>query len=59
MKRRKRLAVMVMGDALGGRFLREHSFLPELEYRASLRTVLGFSCACQPTLLSGKMPAEN
>lgn len=59
MKKRRRLALMVMVDALGGRFLREHGFLPELEYRASLRTVLGFSCSCQPTLLSGKMPSEN
>ena len=57
--KRRRMALMVMVDALGGRFLREHDFLPELEYRASLRTVLGFSCACQPTLLSGKMPAEH
>ncbi len=58
MKRRK-IALMVMVDALGGRFLRGHNFLPEMQYRASLRTVLGFSCACQPTLLSGKLPAEN
>lgn len=57
--KRRRMALMVMVDALGGRFLRENSFLPELEYRASLRTVLGFSCSCQPTLLSGRMPAEH
>lgn len=59
MIKRRRVALMVMVDALGARFLRDHRFLPELEYRASLRTVLGFSCACQPTLLSGKMPAEH
>ncbi len=56
---KRKMALMVMVDALGGRFLREHNFLPELEYRASLRTVLGFSCACQPALLSGKNPSEN
>lgn len=57
--KRRRLGLFIMVDALGSRFLRDHEFLPELEYRAGLRTVLGFSCACQPTLLSGKMPHEH
>jgi predicted AlkP superfamily pyrophosphatase or phosphodiesterase len=57
--KRHRLGLFVMVDALGHRFLRDHSFLPELEYRAGLRTVLGFSCSCQPTLLTGKLPREH
>jgi hypothetical protein len=57
--KRKRVALFVMIDALGAEHLRTREFLPELPYRAALRTVLGFSCSCQPTLLSGKLPAQH
>ena len=55
----RRLGVFVMIDALGFNFLREHEFLPELEFRVGLRTVLGYSCACQPTILTGRLPHEH
>lgn len=54
--KQRRLGVFVMIDALGFRFLREHEFLPELDFRVGLRTVLGDSGACQPTLLTGRLP---
>ena len=53
------LALFIMVDALGARFLREQEFLPELEFRASLRTVLGYSCSCEPTILTGRLPREH
>lgn len=53
------LALFLMVDALGARFLREHEFLPELEFRSSLRTVLGYSCSCEPTILTGRLPREH
>lgn len=56
---RRRMGFFVMVDALGYNFLRTHEFLPELEYRVGLRTVLGYSCANQPTLFSGKLPHEH
>jgi len=57
--KRPRVSLFIMIDALGAQFLRRHAFLPEMEFRGSLRTVLGYSCACEPTLLSGKLPQEH
>lgn len=51
-----RVALFVFVDALGFNFLREREFLPEFGFRAGLRTVLGYSCACHPTLFSGELP---
>jgi hypothetical protein len=55
----ERVALYVFVDALGFNFLREREFLPEFGYRAGLRTVLGYSCACHPTLFSGNPPHEH
>lgn len=55
----ERVALFVFVDALGFNFLRSREFLPEFGYRAGLRTVLGYSCACHPTLFSGRMPHEH
>lgn len=57
--KQRRLGVYVMIDALGFRFLRDHEFMPELEFRVGLRTVLGYSCACQPTIFTGRMPHDH
>ncbi len=57
--KQRRLGVYVMIDALGFGFLRENRFLPELEFRVGLRTVLGDGYACRPTLLSGRLPHEH
>jgi predicted AlkP superfamily pyrophosphatase or phosphodiesterase len=56
---RRRIGIYVMIDALGINYLRSHEFLPEFDHRVGLRTVLGYSCSCQPTLLSGKLPREH
>jgi predicted AlkP superfamily pyrophosphatase or phosphodiesterase len=57
--KRDRVAVFVFVDALGFNYLRSHEFLPEFEFRAGLRPVLGYSCACHPTLFSGRMPHDH
>lgn len=54
-----RVALFVFVDALGFEFLRQRDFLPEFGFRAGLRTVLGYSCACHPTLFSGRMPHDH
>ncbi|RKZ11009.1 hypothetical protein DRQ32_06570, partial [bacterium] len=55
----ERVALFVFVDALGFNLLRSREFLPEFEFRAGLRTVLGYSCACHPTLFSGRMPHDH
>jgi hypothetical protein len=54
------IAVFALLDALGWSYIRDRSFLPELDAtRTSLRTILGFSSAAIPTIISGLMPAEH
>ncbi len=55
----KRLTLAVLIDAFGHDLLQEHEFLPELADRRPLRTVLGFSSAAIPTLLTGRWPDEH
>jgi hypothetical protein len=52
-----RLSVFVLVDALGWKLVQGHDFLSDmLPYRYPVRTVLGFSSAAIPTILSGEMP---
>ncbi|HXM97462.1 MAG TPA: alkaline phosphatase family protein [Candidatus Dormibacteraeota bacterium] len=52
------LAVFVLIDALGWRYLEDREFLNDiLPYRVPLQTVLGFSSGAIPTILTGKPPA--
>ncbi len=56
----RRTHVFVLIDALGWRLLEERDFLPEyLPYREPLRTVLGFSSAAIPTILTGEPPRRH
>ncbi|MFH1680891.1 MAG: hypothetical protein ABIH26_09645, partial [Candidatus Eisenbacteria bacterium] len=55
----KRVTIAVLIDAFGWDVLGAHPFLPELEHRKPLRTVLGFSSAALPSLLSGRWPEEH
>ncbi len=57
--KQRRIGVYVMIDGLGFAFLRENELLPEFEFRVGLRTVLGDSHACAPTLLTGRLPHEH
>jgi type I phosphodiesterase/nucleotide pyrophosphatase len=56
----RRIHLCVLIDALGWRLLEGQDFLFDLlPYRIPLRTVLGFSSGAIPTILTGRLPAEN
>ncbi|MDX6765628.1 MAG: alkaline phosphatase family protein [Candidatus Methylacidiphilales bacterium] len=57
----KRLPLFIFIDAFGWEILRRHpDFLTDLApYRKPLRTILGYSSACDPSIISGKMPGEH
>ncbi len=52
-----KISVFVLVDALGWEYVRTREFLSDiLPFRNPMDTVLGFSSAAIPTLLSGQMP---
>lgn len=54
------LHIFVLVDALGWRVLEGRDFLGDvLPHRQPLRTVLGYSSAAIPTLLTGQLPSEH
>ena len=54
------LSIVAFIDALGWEVLRGRSFLEdELPYRRPLKSVLGFSSACVPSILTGKFPRDH
>ena len=56
----ERLSVVLLIDALGWELVRETGFCDSLlSRRAPLGTVLGYSAAAIPSLLSGRTPAEH
>jgi predicted AlkP superfamily pyrophosphatase or phosphodiesterase len=55
-----KLSVFVFVDALGWEIVQRSTFLSKLApYRGPLDTVLGYSCACDPTILTGRLPREH
>lgn len=56
----KHAALVILIDALGWKTLGERAFLDDLvRTRCPLRTVLGFSSGAEPSILTGKTPAEH
>lgn len=54
---RGKISLFVLVDALGWQFAQAHEFLSDLlRFRYPVETVLGFSSAAIPTILSGEMP---
>lgn len=54
------LKLFVFIDALGWDISQRHNAFPSLQaYRSPARTVLGYSCSCIPSILSGKLPQEH
>ena len=54
------LTLCVFIDALGWEALQGRPFLDDLlPVRAPLESVFGYSCACCPTILTGRMPREH
>lgn len=55
-----RISIFVLVDALGWEFAQHHEFLSDiLPFRYKMETVLGFSSAAIPTVLSGQMPEAH
>jgi hypothetical protein len=53
-------SIFVFVDALGWALLRDREFLLDLlPERHPVETVLGYSCACDPTILTGVSPSEH
>lgn len=55
-----KLSLFVFVDAFGWRLLQRYGFLQDvLHHRQLLRSVLGYSCTCIPTILTGRLPREH
>ena len=53
-------SIFVLVDALGWEWIKEHPFLKEVApYRRPLDSVLGFSTAAIPSILTGRFPEEH
>lgn len=53
-------SIFVLMDALGWEWIKEHPFLKEVApYRRPLDSVLGFSTAAIPSILTGRFPDEH
>jgi len=56
----KKLSLFVFVDAFGYEIAKDVEFLPDLlPHKKRLRSVFGFSSACVPSILSGRMPVEH
>ncbi len=54
------LALFIFIDALGHSLIQKHSFLDDiLVTKAPVTTILGYSCTCDPTIITGKLPREH
>lgn len=57
---RDRLLLVVLIDALGHRIVREHGAFDFLQGGAEpIESVCGYSSACMPSLLTGRLPVEH
>lgn len=61
MKKREKLTLCIFIDALGWQILRNNRrFLRRsMPFRKSLRTILGYSSACDPSIVSGLFPSQH
>jgi len=56
----KKISIFVFIDALGYDIAKDLAFMTDvLPTKAKLRTVFGFSSACIPSILSGRLPCEH
>jgi len=57
---KKPICIYILIDALGWEYIKNRDFLMDiLPYRRKLSTLLGFSCAAIPSILSGQYPDEH
>ena len=58
--RAMKASIFILMDALGWEWIKEHPFLKEVApYRRPLDSVLGFSTAAIPSILTGRFPEEH
>jgi len=56
----KTLHLFVFADALGWKLAQERKFLSDLlPHRQEVETLLGYSCTCDPTILTGAQPDQH
>jgi hypothetical protein len=56
----EQLDLFIFVDALGWRIVEEYGFMSgELPYQMPCETVFGYSSACDPSILTGKLPQEH
>ncbi len=56
----KTITIVTFIDALGWEVLKDRKFMQqELRYRQALKSVLGYSSACVPSILSGLAPKDH
>lgn len=57
----RELSLFVFIDAFGWEVFKQHpAFLEgELQITTPLNTIQGYSCTCDPTIISGKLPSEH
>ncbi|VAV85701.1 hypothetical protein MNBD_DELTA01-1783 [hydrothermal vent metagenome] len=59
-QQKKVVSIFLLIDALGWTYMKERSFMDkEAVVRMPVKSILGFSSAAIPTILSGKMPQEH
>lgn len=54
------LSLFIFIDALGWQLLQDHGLADHLlTHKSPLDTILGYSCTCDPTILTGQMPRAH
>jgi len=54
------LDLFIFSDALGWKLAEERQFLSDLlPHRSPCETLLGYSCTCDPAILTGTLPPQN
>jgi len=54
------LDLFIFADALGWTLAEKRSFMRDLfPYRQPCDTLYGYSCTCDPSILTGKLPRDN
>jgi hypothetical protein len=56
----RRLDLFVFADALGWQLVQERNYLADLlPHRTKCDTLLGYSCTCDPSILTGALPEDH
>lgn len=57
--KKERVSIFILIDALGYSYIQERAFLEDIAViKKSLKSILGYSCAVIPSILTGRKPSE-